>query len=243
MDGQRLGAVVRAVRLRRRWRQVDVALAAGVTDSTVSRIERGHLDRLTVRTVVSVAAALDVRLDWTPRWRGGELDRMLNAGHAALHEAAVRLLMTSGWVSAPEATFAIYGERGAIDILAHHPDASALLVVELKTQLVDIQGLIGAVDRYRRLAPRLAADRGWQVRSVSAWVALTDSGTNRRRVAQHASVLRAAFPADGRRMRSWLLQPIEPVRALSFLSDSHVRTASTSSSAAQRVRVRAREPN
>jgi transcriptional regulator with XRE-family HTH domain len=236
MDGLRLGSVVRTVRIRKGLRQADVAAGAHVSIATVSRIERGNLESASVGVVVRIAAVLEIRLDWMPRWRGGELDRMLNTGHAAMHEAAARDLAGSAWLTAAETTFAIYGERGIIDILAFHPDRRALLVIELKTDIVDVQGLIGAVDRYRRLAPRIARERGWISTSVSCWVLLRDSPSNHRRLAAHATVLRNAFPADGRRMRSWLRSPDAPIAALSFLSDSHARRASGTISGTQRVR-------
>ena len=198
MDALRLGSVVRAVRLRKGWRQADVAVAASVSIATVSRVERGSLEPISVGMLLRVAAAMQIRIDWTPRWRGGELDRMLNAGHAAMHEAAARELGRAEWLTTAEATFAIYGERGAIDILAFHPPTAALLVIELKTDLVDVQGLIGAVDRYRRLAPRVAREHGWTATSVSCWVLLRDQPSNHR-LAPHATVLRKCLP--GRRPR------------------------------------------
>jgi transcriptional regulator with XRE-family HTH domain len=63
MDLQRLGSLFRAVRRRRGLRQLDVATAAGVSDSAVSLIERGHSDTLSFRTLERVAATLDIRLD------------------------------------------------------------------------------------------------------------------------------------------------------------------------------------
>lgn len=231
-----MGAVFRAVRLRHRWRQTDVARRAGLSAPTVSRIERGDVRGITVATLLRVAEALEIQVDWTARWRGGELDRMLGSGHASLHEAVARLLRETEWLASPETTFSIYGERGVIDILAFHPPTGALLVIELKTDLVDVNGLIGAVDRYRRLAPILARERGWEVRSVSCWVVLRDTPSNHRRLAAHATVLRSAFPQDGRQVRGWLLEPAGPISALSFLSDIHVRTASAASAGVQRVR-------
>jgi hypothetical protein len=35
-----------------------------------------------------IAEALEMRVDVTVRWRAGELDRLLNARHSALHELA-----------------------------------------------------------------------------------------------------------------------------------------------------------
>src|SRR5687768_5922422 len=112
MDALRLGAVFRAVRLRRGWRQVDVAVAARVSIATVSRIERGQFETLSVGVLLRVASALEIRVDWTPRWRGGELDRMLNSGHSAMHEAAALEFAGTEWLLSAEVIFAIYGERG-----------------------------------------------------------------------------------------------------------------------------------
>jgi transcriptional regulator with XRE-family HTH domain len=242
MEPMRVGAVFRAVRLRRRWRQSDLAARVGVSTATISRIERGRLGAMSLDTLISVGAGLEIRVDVVPRWRGGELDRMLSAGHAAMHEAVVRLLGSTAWTLAPEASFAIYGERGVIDILAFHPPSGALLVVELKTELVDVQGLIGAVDRYVRLASVVGRDRGWEARTVSCWVVLRETPANHRRLAAHATVLRTAFPDDGRRVRGWLAHPQGRISALSFLSDSHARTAISASAGVQRVRAARQAP-
>jgi transcriptional regulator with XRE-family HTH domain len=236
MDLVRLGAAFRAVRVRRRLRQVDVAILAKVSRATISKIERGRAGSLSVDAVLRVAHVLEIRISSTYRWRGGELDRLLNAGHSALHEAMARQLHAAGWLLSPETSFAIYGERGIIDILGFYPATRALLVIELKTELVDVQALMGVVDRYRRLAPRIARDRTWNAMSVSTWVVLRDTGTNRRRLAAHATVLRSAFPDDGRVMRRWLQEPNGSVAALSFLSDSRVRSVSASSAGVRRVR-------
>jgi hypothetical protein len=189
-------------------------------------------------TLLAVAAALEIRIDLVPRWRGGHLDRMLGASHGRMHEQIARLLRAHpAWIAAPEVSFAVYGERGVIDVLAFHPARGALLVIELKTELVDVQELLSAVDRYRRLAPRVAAARGWRVGAVSAWVILRDSSTNRRRVAAHSTVLRSALPHDGRMVRHWLLDPGQALAALSFLPDLHGGTPKSSSGARRRVRV------
>lgn len=236
MDALRLGSVFRAVRLRKRWRQLDAAAAGRVSRATVSRIERGDVAAISVGTLVRIAAAMEIRIDFAPRWRGGELDRMLNSGHAAMHEAAANALARAGWLTAAEATFSIYGERGVIDILAWYPPTGSLLVIELKTDLVDVQALIGAVDRYRRLASQVARERGWAATSVSCWVLLRDSPANHRRLAAHATVLRNAFPVDGRGMRGWLRRPAGTVAALSFLSDARARSVSGTTSSIRRVR-------
>ena len=219
MDLQRVGSVCRAVRLRRRWRQDDVAAAAGVSRAAVSRIERGLAAELTITTLAKVTSVLEIRLDVVPRWRGGELDRLLNWRHVAMHEHVAALLeQIGGWELAPEVSFAIYGERGVIDILAWHPATRTLLVIELKTEIADPQEVVGTLDRKRRLGARIARERGWDPSAVGSWLVVGEGMTNRRRAANAAGLFRNAFPDDRRAMRRWLRWPVGAVRVQSFLS-------------------------
>jgi len=148
VNDAQVGRAFRAVRIRKGWRQEDVAREAGVSQQTVSRIERGLLDRLPPGTLRRVASALGIRVTIEARWDGAELDRLLGARHSAMHEEVARLLGgLPEWLTAPEVTFAVYGERGAIDILAWHAGTRTLLVIELKTELVDVQETLGTLDR------------------------------------------------------------------------------------------------
>lgn len=236
MDDVRFGAVVRAVRIRARLRQADLARVVGVSASTISRIERGHLDELSLTTVRLVAKRLEIRVELLARWRAGELDRLLNARHSAMHEVLARLIDDlPDWVAAPQVSFAVYGERGVIDVLAWHPGLRARLVIEIKTDIVDVQDLVGSVDRKRRLAAVVAKERGWAPESVSVWV-VEEGRANRRRVEAHRSMLRRAFSADGRAIRTWLRRPTGSIAALSFLSNHRPGTAMRAMPPRQRVR-------
>jgi len=209
---------MRLVRLRRGWRQIDLARRSNLSQASISRIERGHLGTQSVDSIRAVAAALDIRVDVIPRWRGGDLDRLLNARHSALHEEVARWFKARypAWVLAPEVTFAIYSDRGIIDILAWHPGRRALLVIELKTQIADVNELLGTLDRKRRLATEIARSRGWDATTVSAWLIVAEGRTNRRRIEAHETMLRAALPGSTRGMRAWLKDPGVPLGALSF---------------------------
>ena len=224
MDDQRLGSVIRRLRLRRSLRQVDLAARSGVSRSAISRLERGHFDTMALADVRAVAASLDVRVQLLARWRGGDLDRMLSARHSALHESVARWFRTEfpAWILAPEVTFAIYADRGAIDILAWHPGRRAALVIELKTELVDMNELVGTLDRKRRVAKQVARDRGWDAFSVSAWLIVADSRTNRRRRQTHSSMLAGALPDARPAVRRWLRDPVGVLGALTFWSDREV---------------------
>ncbi|HEY7025614.1 MAG TPA: helix-turn-helix transcriptional regulator [Candidatus Limnocylindrales bacterium] len=237
MEDQRLGAALRAVRIRHGWRQVDVAKRARISPSVVSLIERGQLERVSVRSIRQVSRALETYVSFSLRLTHGELERILNADHAALHEALARqLTQLPGWRHAAEVSFAIYGERGIIDILAFHEPSRSLLVIELKTELVSLEDLLGTMDVRMRHALEIGRSRGWSASSVSAWIVVADSDMNRRRVGQHRTALRVAFPADGRAMRRWLRQPNGPIRALSFWANSTNGTGARSPWARRRVR-------
>jgi hypothetical protein len=171
------------------------------------------------------------------RWRGGDLARLLNARHAALHEAfAVRFADMPGWALEPEVSYSIFGERGVIDALAFHATSASLIVVELKTEIVDVNELLASTDRRGRLARQIAEERGWAARSVSTWVVVADSRANRRALSRHETVLRTKFTDDGHRVRTFLAAPKGTLRGISFMSIEHV--AHGGSPVAGRKRVR-----
>ena len=241
MDAIRLGATVRVLRIRKSWRQRDIAAQADVTRSAVSRVERGKVAELKLGEAARIADALGAHLDLVLRWQGGDLDRLLNARHSALHESVARRFgELSGWEIAPEVSFSVYGERGVIDIVAWHAPTRSLLVIELKTEIVDVNELMANVDRKRRLAASVARERGWDARSVSALVIVAASRTNRRRVATHVTTLRSAFPLDGRGMRSWLQAPAGAVAALWFWTYAPATSTKHGLATVKRVRRRAK---
>lgn len=218
MDDQRVGTAVRMLRQRLAWRQVDLATKTSVSISTISRIERGHIGTLSFDTFRRVAAALDLRVEHLARWRAGDLDRLLNARHSRFYEIVARILPRRfpGWSLTPEVSFSVFGERGVIDIVCWHAASRALLVIELKTDIADVNELIGTFDRKVRLAWRIADERGWDPLVVSGWVIVSPGRTNRARIAAHGAVLRAAFPTDGRGIAAWLRRPLGKVSALSI---------------------------
>lgn len=239
MQDARIGAAFKTVRLRHGWRQADVARRARVSRGVVSLLERGHLDRVSVPAFRRVAAALEIRAEMMLSLPHGEIERLLAAGHAALHESLARYFTgLPGWVHAPEVSYAVYGERGIIDILAFHPGSGSVVVIELKTELVSLENLLGTMDIRMRHAARIARERGWPASTLSAWVVCAESSTNHRRVKSHEHALRAAFPADGRAMRRWLRRPSGTIRALSFWTNDSVTTANRVVAGRRRIRVR-----
>lgn len=237
VDAVRIGRVVRAIRQRRRWRQADLARRAGVSQSLIARVERGGGDRLTLATLERILAALGTRLNARVDWNGEVADRLLDAEHAQLVEAVVEILRRGGWEPVPEVTFAVYGERGSIDVLAWHVATRTLLVVEVKSVVPDVQATVATFDRKERLADRVARARGWKPLRIASVLVVAESSTNRRRIATHGATFASRFTHDTRAGRRFISEPATspgPLRGLWFLSR---RTGAGGSRRGARVRV------
>ena len=62
-------------------------------------------------------------------------------------EYLVDLLTREGWIVEAEFTFNDYGDRGSVDLLAWQPGRRALLIVEVKTSLTDLQAMLMSLSR------------------------------------------------------------------------------------------------
>jgi transcriptional regulator with XRE-family HTH domain len=220
----RVGARFRALRHRLRLRQVDVARRARSSRSVVSFIERGRLERASLANLRAVAQALDAELSIQLRWRGGDLDRLMDQGHAMLVGQAAALLRARGWEVRAEISYSIYGERGSIDLLGWHEATRTLLVIEVKTDIVSVEETLRKHDAKVRLARRIAHEQlGWRASAVGRLLVLPGLATPRRRVERHASVLQVAYPARGSWIRSWLREPTGSMSGILFLQASSGR--------------------
>ena len=197
MDEIAFGRAVRALRIRKRLTQEELGSRAGVSRGVIARIEQGHAARVTVATLERVASALGARVLVELLWQSEGLDRLLDGRHAVTVEEVVRILGGAGWEVATEVSFNEYGERGSIDVLAFHGSTRSLLVVEVKTAIVDAQELQSTLDRKVRLAPKIGRDRGWSATAV-AKLLVVDSRTNRQRIAKLAMTFATTFPPSGR---------------------------------------------
>jgi hypothetical protein len=148
------------------------------------------------------------------------------------------MLSAAGWDVAVEVSFSVWGERGSIDVLAHHAGSGTVLVIEAKSVVPDSQATIHGLDRKARLAPQLAAERGWECRTVARLLVIGSSPTSRRRVAQLAATYDSAFPLRGRALRRWLRKPAGAVSGLLFVAYAHQGSTSNVVPGQQRVRRR-----
>ena len=220
MNRRDIGRLHRILRQRARLTQEELAARAGVARWKVVRLEANDLDHLRVRDIEACLGAVGARLTIDAYFRGAASDRLLDDLHAAIVGACVRALAPIGWETHVEISFNDYGDRGSIDLLAWHAQSHTLLILEIKSELAGIEGLLRPFDVKCRLAPGIAAKRfGWQARNVAKVLVLPSERTCRRQVERHADVLRAALPASAADVRKWLRRPAGPISGIWFVTD------------------------
>ena len=220
MDGRRVGRVLRAVRVHKRWRQRDVAALAGVSQSVVSRTEHGRLDELSFGALAAIAAALDVTVYLDARWDDGDVDRLNDRAHAQIVEHVVSTLQANGWEVLVEYGFNHYGDRGSVDVLAWHAESRTLLIVEVKSRLTDLQATFTAFARKLRIVPGLVlCEHGWNARNLGRLLVMPGSTANRSIVANHAATFTTLFPERMPTIGMWLRRPDRSFGGVWFVSN------------------------
>lgn len=208
MDERRVGRAFHVLRRAGGLRQRDVATRAGVAQASVSAIERGRRSTTSLRTLERVFDVVEADIAVVVRYRGGELDRLLDEGHAATVSQLATLLRADGWRVDVEVSFNHYGDRGSIDLLAYHPATRTLLVVEVKTEVASAEETLRRLDVKVRVAPLLAPERfGEAPARVIRLLAVRASSANRQRVARLETLFGPTFPMRGRALAAWLRSP------------------------------------
>ncbi len=237
MDDARVGRALRSIRRHQRLRQRDVAERAGLSQQVVSDLESFGLDRVSIVVARRVAVALGAELAVSVRWRGAQVDRVRDEGHAEVVAEVAELLEAAGWSTAAEVTYARYGERGSIDLLAFHARTRMLLVVEVKTEIASVEETLRRHDQKVRLAARIARERsGWSASEVTRLLAVRDTRTSRRRIERHGGVFGRTYPMRGWVARAWLSSPAPTPGLLLFVSCTARPGARQGSATLHRVR-------
>ena len=223
MDGRHVGGVIRAARMRQNLTQKEVARRARVSQNRVSETELGRLTGVSFRVIEAICSVLDVRLRLAAWWHGMDAHRLLDSAHASIVEVVARELAALGWIVIPEYTFNYYGERGSVDIVAWMASTRSLLIIEVKSSIVDLQDLFAALGRKERVVPGLLLrQRGWRAATVSRVVALPGTTANRSIVRAHTASFDATLPTRTRGVRRWLRSPVGTMAGVWFISSSRV---------------------
>lgn len=219
-DDQRIGRLLRLIRQRERLTQRALASIAGVPREDVIAVEAGRLGQLPFERTRRMFAAVGARARPAVWWNGAAADRLLDERHASLVERGVRAFARRQWETAVEVSFADYGERGSIDILAGREIARAVAVTEVKSDIGSLEETNRVLDVKERLAPKIAEARfGWRPAVVGRILILPGTTAMRRIVERHASTMDAIYPARTNEIKAWLRVPIASIRGIWFMSE------------------------
>lgn len=206
-----IGRSVRILRHDRGWSQAQLASAAQLSQTVISRLERDLLDGIRLGAIRRCVAALDGFVAIEVRRSGVPVSSALDARHAALQEWCANFLSRHGWRVEVEVSFNHFGDRGRCDVFAAHSRPPVLLIVEVKTSLDDLQDALGKLDVKVRNAARIANSLGWSVpTSVIPALVVENGRTAQRRVAGHAALF-SRYEVRGRAAVGWLRHPREPL--------------------------------
>jgi hypothetical protein len=237
MINRRVGRIHRRLRQSARLTQKSVSRKARVGRRKIGLLEADALGRLRFDDVERCLAVLGAELEVRVIYRGAEADRLIDRVHSMIVGRAVAVLRGFGWEARTEVSFSEWGERGSYDILAWHEPSETLLVTEVKSELVTVEGTLRPLDVKLRLAASIARQRfGWQARAVGEVLVLPEDRTARRQVTAAAAVLRAALPNTSRDIRSWLRDPSGAITGIWFISGNDGRPWPRNPSAVKRVR-------
>ena len=238
VDRVSIGNTFRAIRIDMRLRQTDLAARAGVSQQTVSRLECGRFGGLSLDAYCRIAEVLDADIRLAPSWRGAKLDRLIDRRHALLQNEVVRLLGTWGWQVGAETSFNHFGDRGSVDVLAWRADDRALLIVEIKTEIANLEETLRVLDMKTRVVPGVVYRAGdWRPSIVGTVLVLPDATAHRALVARHSALVAAALPARTSAVRHWLAVPSGHIRGIWFLGGSGAGGAMRNLKAGRRIRA------
>ncbi len=224
-----MASTTRETRLAIGWGQAEFARRAGTSQSTVSRLERGLLDRVDLATIGRVIDAMGSRLDLRVEAPFlADRRRQQDPAHAKCVAYVVRRLMAAGWVAKREVEIGHARSHGWIDVLAYRATDRALLVVEMKTEIEDLGRIERARTWYEREAETAARRLGWAVRSVGGAIVVLDTEATEMRLRLNRDALVQTFPVRPDEVRRFIEFPgvaiSRPARAIVAIDPSSRRS-------------------
>jgi len=200
LDRELLGNVgrgVREARLRRGQTQCEIAALAGVSASTVQRVEAGRAEHISLDSLQRTAHAVGrpLRLELSPDPRREPAD----AGHLAIQELVVRLGTVAGYVAIPEMPAVRHGSWQSTDVALRSDTARRLLVVECWNSVGDVGAAYRGTDRKRIDGAAYAAGRwGEGHHLVTACWVVRATARNRALLASYPALFAARFTGSSR---------------------------------------------
>jgi SAM-dependent methyltransferase/transcriptional regulator with XRE-family HTH domain len=192
----RFGGDLRGGRIRRGLTQRDLGGKVGLSQSAVSRVERGRGGGLTVDALQRMALALDLRLRLS--LARDPLNETRDAGHLAMQELVLRLARPAGFTGSFELPTRPSEPWRSIDVCLADPRRRRRIVVECWNTIGDIGAAVRSSTRKRAELQDLAIGGGDRDASTGLVWVVRASARNRALVASTRKSSRGPF--RGRRV-------------------------------------------
>lgn len=201
-----LGAAIHEERRRRHISLREIARLARVGLGTAHAVEAGNVCAL--ETYIRLADALRLKAEFEladPRRRDSPTRRAVDPVHAAMGEAQASHLRALGFEVGLDEPFQHYHFAGRADLVAWSVERQALLHIENKTRIPDLQDCFGSFNAKRtylgdELAARLGVGR-W--RSETHVMAALWSGETLPVLRAHAASFASVFPQPVDAFETW----------------------------------------
>jgi len=174
----------------------------------MSRLERGLHSGLDLDDLQRLAAAMGGRFRFqldAPFLADRSIQR--DRVHGRCIGYAARRLRGDGWVVASEVEITGSAGPGWIDVLGWDPLSRALLVIEIKTEIIDFGRIQRTLGWYQSRAGDAARHFGWSARTVSSALLLLDSRAVADRLRDNRDLARLAFPERARELEGFIRDP------------------------------------
>lgn len=205
-----IGDQLRRTRVLLGWSQRELGRRSGVPQSRISSIERTRSSDIRWAVIDRLFRALGLRY-----WLGVELPlidvRQRDLVHARCSAHVSRRLVSAGWLTRTEVEVGGDRSRGWIDVLAFNPTSSALLVIEIKTELRDLGAIERTMNWYERESWAAARRIGWRPTHVGCALLVLQSAANDSVIASGRDAFRLAFPRRVADLRAIITPKAEPV--------------------------------
>jgi transcriptional regulator with XRE-family HTH domain len=200
-----VGAAIMSLRKAIGWTQVELGMRVGMSQSQVSRIERGQLTDLSFGTAERLLSAMGARLVTSVDAPFlGDRQRQREPAHARCSAHVVSRLRRAGWQVATEVEVGGDRSRGWIDVLACHPETGLMLIIEIKTEIRDFGAIERALGWYEREAWSAARRLGWRPRHSMGCLLLLATEANDVRFTENRETFAVGFPLRARHLAACL---------------------------------------
>jgi transcriptional regulator with XRE-family HTH domain len=189
-----VGTAIRDLRLLVGLTQKGLGAQVGQTQGWVSRIENGRIEDVTLETAERLLGVMGARLVVAVDAPFlGDRRRQREPAHSRMSAHVVRHLRRQGWQVTVEVEVGSDRSRGWIDILAYHTETRILLVIELKTEIVDMGGIQRSFSWYGREAWQAAKRSGWRPERAFGCLLLLATEANDDRARANRDVMDLEF--------------------------------------------------